>query len=76
MRYQIKKVDYEDIDINDDQLISLKEAAEQLEMTLPGLISAINRGQFTEIIDSNAKTNYSRRFLLRSEVAEAIADRK
>jgi len=64
---QIKKVIYENIDVDRADLVTLAEAVRITGLTLPGISNAIARGQLTEIIDSSAGY-HGRRLLLRSEV--------
>ena len=76
MSYEIKKTRYEPADVAEEELITIKEAAEALGLTMPGVIAAIQRGVFTEIINREAvNPQKGRRLLLRSEV-EAEAERR
>lgn len=65
--YQVKKVTYEEREFNPDDLMTMVEAADALDMSIPGVRSAIDRGDFTEIIDPRAKF-HGKRLVLRSEV--------
>ena len=76
MSYEVKKTRYEPADVAEDDLITIKDAAELLGMTMPGVIAAIQRGVFTEIINREAiNPQKGRRLLLRSEV-EAEVERR
>jgi hypothetical protein len=78
MRLQKRVVSYEDIDINANELLTIREASEMLGMGLSGVKSAIDRGVFTEIIDVDAierNRRYNARYLLRSEIEAAMAKR-
>lgn len=76
MRLQKRVTTYEDISIDANELLTIREASEMLGMGLPGVKSAIDRGRFTEIIDVDAierNRRYNARYLLRSEVEAAAA---
>ena len=76
MSYEVKKTRYEPADVAEEELITIKDAAELLGMTMPGVIAAIQRGAFTEIINREAvNPQHGRRLLLRAEV-EADAERR
>lgn len=65
---KIRKVIYEEINIDRARLITLSEAARQLGMTLQGVSHAIDRGELAEIIDEHAPYQ-GRRLVELSEVA-------
>ncbi len=76
MRLQKRVITFEDISIDANELLTLREASEALGMGLSGVKSAIDRGRFTEIIDVDAierGRRYNARYLLRSEVEAAAA---
>jgi hypothetical protein len=78
MRLQKRVTTFEDISIDANELLTLREASEILSMGLSGVKSAIDRGRFTEIIDVDAierGRRYNARYLLRSEVEAAAAER-
>jgi hypothetical protein len=67
--YLVKRVTFEEVAINRDELVTISQAAQLLKMTVEGVISAMNRGKFTEIIDQSAlKFREGRRLLVKSEV--------
>jgi hypothetical protein len=69
MHLHKKIITYQDIDVNANELITIREAATLLHLSIPGLANAIARGRFTEIVDIDAGNGrHNRRFLLRSEV--------
>jgi hypothetical protein len=72
--YKIKVTTYEPIEIDPKQLVYLAEAARMLRMTKPGIISAINRGQLTEIID-DTRLYHQHRLLLRSEIEAMVTEK-
>ncbi|MEJ2600593.1 MAG: hypothetical protein P8Z00_19825 [Anaerolineales bacterium] len=69
MGFKMRKTTYVDVDIDRSKLMTLTEAAEMIGITLPGVIRAIERGSFTEIIDEDAGY-HNRRLLIRDEVEE------
>ena len=76
MSYEAKHVSYRPADVDPEELVTLTEAAEMLGLTIPGVIAAIQRGAFTEIINREARNpQHRRRLLLRAEV-EADARRR
>lgn len=75
MEMQIRRVTYETIDVDRDELMTLTDAAKMLGISIPGLRSAMDRGQFTEYVDPDALTTKHRRFVLRAEV-EAETERR
>jgi len=72
--YKIREVTYQEIDIDRGQLMTMAEAGRMLGITLSGVISAIERGGLTEIVDDEARF-HGRRLLLKSEV-EKMVNRK
>lgn len=67
--YLAKRVVYEEVVIEPDEVFTISEAAVVLGMTFEGVISAMNRGQLTEIVDRRVvKFRKGRRLLLKSEV--------
>jgi hypothetical protein len=64
---QKRVVTYEPITIERADLVTLAEAVRITGLTSPGLIRAVERGQLTEIIDTDAGY-HGRRLLLREEV--------
>ena len=73
MKLQIRRVIYEDVDLEPSDVMGIAEAAKALGMTIQGVGASINRGQLTEIIDPDAVTQQGRRFVLRAEV-EPLAE--
>jgi hypothetical protein len=76
MRLQKRVTTYEDVSIDANELVTIREAAEMLGMGLSGVRGAIDRRVFTEIIDLDAierNRRYNARYLLRSEVEAAAA---
>jgi len=75
MRLQKRVIVYEDISINANELLMLREAAAMLKLGINSLMGLMDRGRFTEIRDADAiegGRRYNTRFLLRAEVeAEA-----
>jgi hypothetical protein len=70
MTYRIKRVSYEEIELDRADLMTLTEAAEILGLTLPGVISAMDRGRLSEIINDEAPNpQHGRRLVLRADVA-------
>jgi len=76
MTFVVKRTEYESIEIDPADLITIKDAAELLGLTMPGVVAAIQRGAFTEVINEDAvNPQKGRRLLLRAEV-EADAERR
>lgn len=72
--YTVKRVHYERIEPSPADLITIKQAADALGLTIPGVVAALNRGRFTEIINEDAPNpQRERRLLLRSEVEARLA---
>jgi hypothetical protein len=78
MRLQKRVITYEDVSIDANELVTIREASEMLGISLAGVRSAIARDAFTEIIDVEAierNRRYNARYLVRSEVEAAAAAR-
>jgi hypothetical protein len=76
MRLQKRTIIYEDVSIDANELMTIREASQMLGIGLAGVRSAIARDAFTEIIDVDAierNRRYNARYLLRSEVEAAAA---
>jgi hypothetical protein len=67
--FQKRVITYETVDLQREELATLAEAVEITGLSMPGLISAINRGQLTEVIDQQAGY-HGRRLLLRAELGK------
>ena len=72
-QYKMRVVEYRDAEFLPEELVSVTEAAKMLGMTKPGVISAIERGVLTEIVDM--ERGYRGRRLLRKEV-ETMRERR
>jgi hypothetical protein len=78
MKLQKRVITYEDVSIDANELVTIREASEMLSISLAGVRSAIARDAFTEIIDVEAierNRRYNARYLVRSEVEAAAAAR-
>ena len=77
MRFARKVTEYvDDPALRPTHLMAISQAAKALGMTQPGVISLINRGGLTEIIDRNAGTRpHLRRFVLISEIRHLLETR-
>lgn len=75
MTFKKRVVKYEPVDVDLAQLVPLAEAARMLDMSMPGVIRAIERGSLTEIVD-DAAGYHGRRLLLRSEVEKMAREKK
>jgi len=66
-----------DVDVNPDDLVTLKQVAQMLGITYAGVSNAVNRGRFpTVIIDTETRhPHQGRRLLVESEVVEYIVSR-
>jgi len=70
-KYLVRQVIYQESDVDEENLMPMKEAAETLGLTLPGLVRMIERGQLTEYVDSSRQgARKGRRYVLRKEVEE------
>jgi len=66
----------DDPTIQPTDIMTISQAAKALSLTQTGIISALNRGSLTEIIDRNARTRpHFRRFVLLSEVKQILESR-
>ncbi len=65
--YHVRIITYETTVLESADLMTLSDAARELGITVPGVISAINRNELTEIVNPAAKFR-GRRLLKRSEV--------
>jgi len=78
--YIVMKVQREQAELPDEAVISMKEAARLLGMTIQGVASALNRGAFTTVIDPDSRSRTAfgrpRRFVLRSEVEALLRERE
>ncbi len=72
MQFSRKITTFEpDPSLTPHDLMTISEAAKALEMTQSGIVSMINRGRLTEIIDTNsAGRRYLRRFVLVDEIRD------
>jgi hypothetical protein len=74
MAFQVREIVYKDRDFLPGELITITEAAELIGLSPQGIISAINRGALTEVIDNNyhhGRIN-SRRLIIRAEVSSLV----
>lgn len=67
-KYKLRVVEYHDLEVSPEALVTVTEAAKILGMSKPGVISAIERGALSEVIDTEG--GYRGRRLLRHEVEE------
>jgi len=65
----------EEITLEETEVMTMTEAAREMEVTLSAIHQAIRRGDFTEIIDPSARFHQRRRLLLRKEVETAVEKR-
>lgn len=72
-KYKIRVVEYHDVEVNPETLVTVTEAAQITGMKKSGVIRAIERGVLTEIVDT--EEGYRGRRLLRSE-CEAYARKR
>ncbi len=75
--YQIRKVTLVPANLAPGDLMTITEAADYLEMSKPGVISAIERGKLTEVLDDKNRYQYTRtrRLVIRSEVVKFKRER-
>jgi hypothetical protein len=73
---QVRRVTYEDIEVDPGDVVSMREAADILDMTTQGVGSALNRERLTELVDPDASMAKNRRYLLRREVEELAARKR
>ena len=76
-RYKLVVEVLRDVVVDPDDLVTLKQAAMMLGITMAGVSNAVNRGRFpTVIIDTEARHPYQgRRLLRRDEVIDYIVSR-
>ncbi len=75
MAYKKRVTTYVEVDVQPGELVTLADAAKMLDMSMPGLIRAIERGALTEIIDEEAGY-HGRRLLLPAEVERFKRERR
>lgn len=75
MGYKVRRVVYEDVAVDPNELVTLAYAARILGMSKPGVINALERGMLTEIIDDE-RTYHGRRLILKSELVTYQARKK
>jgi len=68
--YKIRRIIYEEIDLKPDQLVTVAEAARIVGSSLSSVVSNLNAGRLTEVINMSAKLRQARRLLLRDEVGD------
>ena len=73
-RYKLRVVEYHDLEVLPEALITVTEAAKLLNISKPGVISAIERGVLSEVIDTEGGY-HERRRLLRHEVEQLARER-
>jgi FKBP-type peptidyl-prolyl cis-trans isomerase 2 len=74
MGYKVKVIDYQEANLTESDVMSISEAARTLDITMPGVIRAIERGALTEVIDDNA-SYHGRRLVFRKEIERLVGDR-
>jgi len=74
MGYKIKVTGYQTANLTERDVMPISEAARVLDMTMPGVIRAIERGALTEVIDDNA-AYHGRRLVFRKEIERLANDR-
>lgn len=75
MKYYIERMVREEApDLTPEEVLPLKDAAGMLGMSLAGLMSALDRGRLTIVIEAGV-WGRERRRVLRSEVEEEAARR-
>jgi hypothetical protein len=72
--YKIRRVEYDEIELDQDELMTIAQAAQELGVSMNTVQANLDANRFTEIIDSD-KTWQSRRLLLKTEV-EAWKEKK
>ncbi len=75
MKCQVKRVIYEEIEIDEDETMTLMDAAKELGITEPGIYNAIKRGSLSEIIVPGVAKHRGSHRVLRKEV-EQLKHRK
>ena len=66
--YQIRRTVYEEIDLEPEQLVTIAEAARMIGSPLTSVVSNLDAGRLTEVINLSARLRQARRLLLRAEV--------
>jgi hypothetical protein len=74
MGYKVRVTDYKPVNLKEEDLMTVAEAAKTLGLSMPGVIRAIERGTLTEVIDENAGY-HGRRLLLKTEVKRLARER-
>jgi hypothetical protein len=64
---KIKVITYQPVKIDREKLVTLAEAVRITGMSKQGIVSAMERGRLTEIID-DTKTYHGHRLYVRSEI--------
>lgn len=73
--YQIRRITYETVDMDKDDLMTLSEAARELGLSLQTVRTNAEAGRMTLVIDPDR--NYqARRLVLRSEVEALKKERE
>jgi hypothetical protein len=72
---QERKVTYKESNYQVEDLITLKEAADLMGMSMPGVIQLIYRGSLTEVINQANPAHHGRRMVPRVEVDQLVASR-
>ena len=74
---QVRKIIYEEGQFEPEQVMTIREAADALGMTLDAVIAAVRGGRLTELLDPDATHQFkNRRFVLRAEVEEEAEKRQ
>jgi hypothetical protein len=73
MNYKIKRIIYEDIDVDRGDLMTLAEAAREIGISLSTMRNHVSTGRFTCILDLD-KTWQDHRLVLKTEVEQWIED--
>lgn len=72
-RYMQEVREYYPVDVNAEALVTLKEAAEILGVSIQAVAGRVSRGMYdTVIVDTEARSRQGRRLLLRIEVMERM----
>lgn len=73
---QRRVITYEPWDFEISDVMSIKDAADALGLSLQAVINQVNRGRLTELVDEDSIHAFrGRRYVLRSEV-ERMAERR
>jgi hypothetical protein len=70
-----RKVIYTKSDYIEAELVTLKQAADMLGMSMPGVIQMIYRGQLTEVINQLNPDHHGRRMVPRKQVEALMGAR-